>query len=77
MVLITLVCCYFGLWEATKRQGVADVNEYLGGADTSAPVPLIVVLDFEGWAGYPMTKRYYYFWFFGYVAKLPFERELL
>ena len=25
VILITLVCCYFGLWEATKRQGVADV----------------------------------------------------
>ena len=25
MVLVTLVCCNFGLWEATKRQGVDDV----------------------------------------------------
>ena len=25
MVVVTLVCCYFGLWEATKRQGMADV----------------------------------------------------
>ena len=22
-------------------------------------------------------SRHYYFWFFGYVAKLPYERELL
>jgi len=23
----------------------------------------------------PQKTRYYYFWFFGYVAKLPFELE--
>jgi hypothetical protein len=24
----------------------------------------------------PKAKRHYYFWFFGYVAKLPYEREV-
>ena len=58
MILVTLACFYFGMWEATKRQGVADVNEYLDGPNTrelnplfleganaSAPVPLIAVVD--------------------------------
>ena len=39
------------------------------GFDTSATVPLVV--------GFTSRRtRSYYFWFFGYVAKLPYEREI-
>lgn len=27
IIFVTLVCCYLGLWEATKTWGVADVRE--------------------------------------------------
>lgn len=33
-------------------------------------MPLLVAIDdFSG-------TQHYYFWFFGYVAKLPYEREI-
>jgi len=44
------------------------------GLDTSATIPLVVGIDEHYRGG---VSRHYYFWFFGYLAKLPFERELL
>jgi len=44
------------------------------GLNTSTTIPLVVGID-ENYRG--GVSRHYYFWFFGYVAKLPFERELL
>ena len=44
----------------------------------SAVLPFVVLVD--QWHGTPAepfkTQRQCYFWFFGYVAKLPYEREL-
>lgn len=40
--------------------------------NVSADVPLVVGIN--GFKSSP--KRHYYFWFFGSVAKLPFEREI-
>ena len=39
----------------------------------SSPLPFVVSND-----DYSSDEemRHYYFWFFGYVAKLPYEREL-
>jgi hypothetical protein len=37
--------------------------------DTSATVPLVLGVTSH-------RSRSYYFWFFGFVAKLPFEREI-
>jgi len=60
-----------------------DVHEYIAVTTSEEPVlywataPLIVgvaaqKLDFPR----PIIiRRRYYFWFFGYVAKLPFERD--
>ena len=39
----------------------------------SATAPLIVGIKRPEWQG---ATRHYYFWFFGYVAKLPYEREV-
>ena len=36
--------------------------------DPSATMPFVVRIE--------RGTRRYYFWFFGYVAKLPYEREL-
>ena len=32
-------------------------------------MPLVVSVAY-------LSRRKYYFWFFGYVAKLPYEREI-
>ena len=41
----------------------------------SSNVPFVVgVPDSDG--GMWITHQEYYFWFFGYVAKLPFERDV-
>ena len=77
-ILLTLVCCYAACWGPTKTRGVADVTAYIDdpmslGWNASANTPFVVgidVLEMEH------TKRRYYFWFFGYVAKLPYEREI-
>jgi hypothetical protein len=78
VIVVTLVCCYAACWGPTKTRGLEDVREYVlqrssrshfGEAFyTSAKVPLVV--------GITSTRTRYYFWFFGYVAKLPYEREL-
>ena len=96
MIVVTLVCCYLGLWEATKRRGVEDVTrgpderyrrsvqEYKAKNDkpwytvdkmhdVSAIAPLFLRLRNEGVLIGPRDT--YYFWFFGYVAELPFESE--
>ena len=82
VIVVTLVCCYLGLWEATKRQGRSDVLVETLRYDVKAIAPLIVATGEtklgDGNLTYtPVTPiRRYYFWFFGYVVKLPFEREI-
>jgi len=91
VILITMVCCYAACWGPTKTQGVDDVEAMqefhsrplLYGLsseemedifrDDCTCLPLIVRMHKNGdpFGGYD-----YYFWFFGYVAKLPYEREL-
>jgi hypothetical protein len=46
--------------------------------NTSVTAPLVVGIDRSHYtpAWNFQTERHYYFWFFGYVAKLPYEREL-
>ena len=90
MIVVTLVCAYLACWGPTKKRGIEDVeafalstawdtevrdNPHLAMHSVSIPkpyaaIPLAVVVD--GWD----STRHYYFWFFGYVAKLPYEREL-
>ena len=87
VIVVTLVCCYAACWGPTKKWGVAalayeyelsDEVFYTGGplgmSDTSAAAPLIIRQD-EISFSYHSTRRYY-FWFFGYVTKLPYEREI-
>ena len=84
LIVITLSCVYLACWGATKNQGVEDVTKHFSGdyppLDGSANLPLIVeidVWDFDPNDDDGLRKlRRYYFWFFGYVAKLPYEREL-
>ena len=86
MILVTLVCCYAACWGPTKTQGVSDVDQYVYSEQlsrytfrpSSSPLPLIVVVDEWGTPDGTALEMYRcaYFWFFGYVAKLPYEREL-
>jgi hypothetical protein len=81
VIVVTLVCCYLGLWKTTKSQGVEDVKRhidktYFVGRDYSAVVPLVVSYRGQGPPGMRYVHRHYYLWFFGYVAKLPWEREI-
>ena len=42
-------------------------------------IPLVVRTDereVDGWLATGPSYRRYYFWFFGYVARLPYERKL-
>ena len=88
VIVVTLVCCYAACWGPTKNRGATDVWDYCGrrriendeplpewvGAhdDAKATMPLVV-----GFTPFSSQRRHYYFWFFGYVAKLPYEREIL
>ena len=88
MILVTLVCCYAACWGPTKMWGVDDTVHYtvwdrnvesldewsfiLQIHDAKATMPLVVGVT--PIASQP--RRRYYFWFFGYVVKLPYEREV-
>jgi hypothetical protein len=85
VIVATLVCLYAACWEATKRQGVHDVerSELLVDElffEASAELPLIVGATVARVGSAPSRRikafRHYYFWFFGYVAKLPYERKI-
>ena len=72
VILVTLVCCYAACWGPTKTKGVEDVDNHVWPASheaVSATMPLVVEIKWFG-------GRLYYFWFFGYVAKLPYERDV-
>jgi len=80
VVLVTLLCCYAACWGSTKTRGRAQVEKAtkLWVEDSSAVAPLIVAIDGVKFVGRVETRghRHYYFWFFGYVAKLPYERQI-
>jgi hypothetical protein len=61
-----------GLHVQTDESGMVTLLS--DGMDASTKIPLVVGLDRTD--GLVASHRVYYFWFFGYVAKLPWEREL-
>jgi len=82
-----LVLLYAACWWPTRGVGVRDVVKRVMPThwvqNEAAVAPLIIRLDVtkadeDPWAGIdlvmPETTRCYYFWCFGYVAKLPYER---
>jgi hypothetical protein len=90
VVLVTLVCGYAACWGPTKTRGVRDVHDYcypqwvqaITPATASSRLPLVVSVDDHltslsvsaGTHGL-LSRRRYYCWFFGYVAKLPYEHQ--
>ncbi len=85
--VVTLFCAYLASWRVTVTHGVPDAagmlaaTKQVGVIDDSVPFPFVVGLDESlSTTAIPTgvlvnhTNRRYYFWFFGYIAKLPFER---
>ena len=83
LILVTLVGAYLACWEQTESTGVSDAIEYvygeygppvpINGIMATSPYPLVVGLGHPQ-APFSGAPRSYYFWCFGFVAKLPYER---
>ena len=90
VIVVTLVCCYAACWGPTRKRGIGDVQSlvcepvYLYDdvwaivseeeiLDASVRLPLLVRVTRDELSH---AVHRYYFWFFGYVAKLPYEREI-
>ena len=86
LVLISVMCAYLACWTPTVNVGVPDVSrradldaEFL--LEISSVAPLVVeVRGVDGFTNLWMDtaleeRRDYYFWCFGYVARLPYHRK--
>lgn len=87
-IVVTLVCAYFGAWEATKRYGLSsritvvgwsrDANDKPYVIVERSPLPFVMSCD-ELATGITQSDRslfgprHYYFWLFGPKIKLPLE----
>jgi hypothetical protein len=74
-----VLAVYFGSWRWLKERAAREVGFYgwdtervLAVLDVDTSIPFVVSQA----SASDIAKRSYYFWFFGYVAKLPYEREL-
>jgi hypothetical protein len=90
VIVVTLVCCYAACWGPTKTRGIKDVTDVVEAAgddpkrfvdDATIVAPFLLRVDdittvFLLCGAGPYPTRRYYFWFFGYVGELPYEREL-
>ncbi len=89
-IFLTLVCVYFGAWEATKKYGVRKVSsDVISESEhvrfSKAPGPSLVLVDVhrrseriktnDGYVIHFIPVRLYYVWLFGPKIKLPFESE--
>ena len=88
VIVVTLVCAYLGVWNANRDAALFDVIKYIDEQPRplfvgnlasgfvqitcSRSIPFIIGMDDRD----TLRERHYYFWFFGYVAKLPYEREI-
>ncbi|HUG69369.1 MAG TPA: hypothetical protein VMM76_16580 [Pirellulaceae bacterium] len=91
VIVVTLVCAYAACWGPTKTRGVREVRRQIQVLDwalrAKTLAPLVVEAEEKEFLGtqvfgdtyftkFGEPRRCYYFWFFGYVAKLPYEREI-
>ena len=90
VLFMTLVCVYFGAWEATKRYGVGPEPDFISSSllspltwNESSPAPFIIGRDegeYES-SGSPTISRWswhrrYYLWLFGPEIQWPFESNI-
>ena len=86
VVVVTLVCLYLAGRIPTERQGLDDVHRYVAARpgqnwprNASTPFPLIVGIDDMTISANTSLRQFdvrrrYYFWFFGLVIPLPYDR---
>jgi hypothetical protein len=81
-IAATLMCLYLGCWRPTCKSGVRDVDFQLTRAHLGSATPLApLILAFDkdvvrmSFPARSVTIREYYFWLFGWTAKLPFTKE--
>src|SRR5687768_8991555 len=85
-IFVTLICVYFGSWEATKRKAAREnlnlrLGEYTSPDKYSSPIPFLVVERDPGIAYRngkviaTWTRNWagYHVWLFRLKVKLPFE----
>ena len=86
-VFVTLICVYFGCWEATKRWGVTPTQQILAEYEQSgillhasisppmenAPMPFVIRRVEFG--DFHASSRFY-LWFFGLRIELPIRTEI-
>jgi len=83
-VFVTMVCCYAAGWQATESLAHVDVRDaHLRWMDSCLPLgdsakqqmltKSSAVMPFILQTKYDSPTCSYYFWFFGYVARLPDE----
>jgi hypothetical protein len=89
LIVITLTCIYFAVWQLTKRKGVPAVAQS-GRIDVRSPLPLLVAFtttDLEQAVVYSAgqistvtingsTRRHLAVWLFGSVWVTPIHWEL-
>jgi hypothetical protein len=71
-IVVTLICAYFGAWEATKRFGVPSLGA------SKSPMPfivyeskLVILGTAAGLTFRELEPRVYYVWLFGMSINLP------
>lgn len=62
-----------GLSSGNADEDAAMDERFYQSFNASPALPLVIHIDWD--LDVPPTRRYY-FWFFGYVTKLPYEPEL-
>jgi hypothetical protein len=91
VILLTLVCAYFGLWSVTEKYALRSesvVHLVTDGQwdpgevefqirEDGSPVPFVIWREEDPGpkSGYNRAIRYY-LWFFGWEYQLPFEEEI-
>ena len=92
LICLVGLSLYYGCWGPTKTKGVFDVWVHVNlnsvglrwstnlGLTTTPELPLVVsMLATEPQAANrnpDLIERRYYFWFFGYVTRLPVTRQI-
>jgi hypothetical protein len=85
-IFVTLVCAYFGAWEATKRYVRSDRSVFTTTPgsppyvmDVDSPMPLLVCRDEVDYFYHDDGRaliyypRRYYVWLFGPTVRLPIQ----
>jgi hypothetical protein len=76
VIFVTLVCAYFGAWEATRVHGVHDVrHRALLSANSVTAIAPLTVRTHAQYLCQPDPETRYYLWLFGPTIKLHFESE--